>query len=541
MGRIFYIWYAIFLIAVWSLFTIARVNPDGFLVMSFQGDALHMAQAVLRMAKGEVPHRDFLTPLGILAFMPISTLVKTGFGLGKAFAYAPSFLTLLSLPAIYWVGLSRFKPAAALVFASVYLAMFFAYIHGGLLPSVSASMYYNNWGWAVAMPVVAIAVLPGRASQTALIFDALVLGIGVGFLTLTKATYAVYLLPAIILSLALNKEWTKLALSVIICIAFMAAFTFPLGGLSYWAAYVNDLRSVASNSLRPYPGLSLSKMLLSARHLPGLIALLAAVVFLRQARQKKQGLVVLVLGAGWWFVTYQNWENDPQWMVMAGLILFVLSEPVVLYNSFGWPLKKAVQVMGIVLMAMGLPLSLTQLQSLLVHKGLNGEAFPVSLPINIQADLRFRAPKQGIVRINTPYDALGQPASATMLGDEELPLCHKANGLIADLKETGKRLDNIAGSSGKSAIYTDWVSGLWMFSHLAPLPGGAPWYYGGTPGFANADYLVVPLCPMDEHVRAEMLKQIALDPALDFTEVARNDLFILLEKAPSGGSVFKKP
>ena len=541
MGRIFYIWYALFLIAAWSLFTIARVNPDGFLVMSFQGDTLHMAQAVLRMAKGEVPHRDFLTPLGVLAFLPISTLVKAGFGLGKAFAYAPSLLTLLSLPAIYWVGLSRFKPAAALAFSSIFLVMFFAYIHGGLLPSVSASMYYNNWGWAIAMPVVAIAVLPGRENKNARVFDALVLGIGVGFLVLTKATYAVYLLPAIILSLALNKERAKLAWSIIICVVFMAVFTLPLGGLEYWAAYVHDLRSVASNSLRPYPGLSLSKMLLSARHLPGLIALLAAVVFLRQARQKKQGLVVLVLGAGWWFVTYQNWENDPQWMVMAGLILLVLSEPVILYNSFGWPLKKAVQTMGVALIVMGLPLSLTQLQSLLVHKALNGETFPVSLPINIQADLRFRAPKQGGVRIDTPYSALGKPAETTILGDAPLPLCHKVNGLVADLLETGKRLDSIAGSSGKSAIYTDWVSGLWMFSDLVPLSGGAPWYYGGTPGFANADYLVVPLCPMDEQVRAEMLKQITLDPALDFAEVSRNDLFVLLEKTPPGSGVFKKP
>ncbi len=541
MGRIFYIWYAILLIGAWSLFTVARINPDGFLVMSFQGDALHMAQAVLRMAQGDIPHRDFLTPLGLLAFLPIATLVKAGFGLGKAFAYAPSILAFLALPAVYWVGLSRFKPAAALLFAAIFFAMIFAYIHGGLLPTVSASMYYNNWGWAIAMIVVAIAVLPGRSTRNALMIDAVILGIGVGFLTLTKATYAVYLLPAIILSLALNKEWQKLLLAILVSLVFLAAFTLPLGGLNYWAAYIADLRSVAGDSLRPHPGLSLPKMALSARHFPGLIALLASVVFLRQAQQKNQGLVLLVLGGGWWFVTYQNWENDPHWMVFAGLILLVLADPIVLYNRYGWPLKKAVQVMGIALIVMGLPLSLTQLQSLLVHKGLKGTQFSVYLPRNIPKDLRFRPPTQEIVRINTPFPALGKAPQLSMLGTEALPDCRKENGLIADLVETGKRINDIPDSAGKTAIYTDWVSGLWMFSDMAPLPGGAPWYYGGTPGFANADYLVVPRCPMDTQVRSVMLKQIALAPGLDFAEVTRNDLFILLEKTKPGSGIFKMP
>lgn len=541
MSRIFHIWYAIFLVGIWATSTIARINPDGFMVMSFQGDALHMAQIVLRMSQGEIPHLDFLTPLGLLAFLPISSLVKAGFGVGKAFSYAPALLAFLSLPAVYWVGLSRFKPAAALLFATIFMVMLFAYIHGGLLPSVSASMYYNNWGWAVAMPVVAVAVLPGRNTRAGFVFDALVLGAGIGFLTLTKATYAVYLLPAIILAMLLNKNGAKLALAVLVCLVFLATFTLPLGGISYWSAYVDDLRSVTNNSLRPHPGLSMSKMLLSPRHLPGLIALLAAVVFLRQAAQKNQGLIVLVLGVGWWFVTYQNWQNDPQWMVFSGLILFAMAEPIVLYNRFDWPLKKAVHITGIALIVMGLPLSLTQLQSLLVHNTLKGRGFPVVLPVNIQADLRFQAPKRGIVRINTPYETLGEGVKTTMLGGEPLPNCHKENGLIADLQETGKRINSIPGSKEKTAIYTDWVSGLWMFSDLAPLPGGAPWYYGGTPGFSNADYLVVPLCPMDEQVRAVMLQKITADPKLDFKEIARNDLFILLSKTPVGSGIFKKP
>ncbi|MBV1864346.1 MAG: hypothetical protein KUG74_07890 [Rhodobacteraceae bacterium] len=533
MGRLFHIWYGLFLIGGWALLSIGRVNEGGVLIMSFQGDALHMAQAVLRVASGEVPHRDFQTPLGVMAFLPISGLINLGFGVGKAFAYAPSLLGIICLPAVYWLGFTRFKPAGALLFGTIFLALMFAYIHGGGLPSVTASMYYNNWCWAIAMLIVLAAVLQGPQGRFTFWFEALILGFGMGFLTLTKATYAVFLLPAIVLALGVDKSWGKLLASVAFSLLFLVFFTLPIGGVSYWFGYINDLLSVAKSQTRSQPSLGLAELAVSARHLPGTLALLAAVVFFRQAKHKKEGLVLLVLGGGWLLIVFQNWENDPHWMAFVGLLLFPMSNRIEIYNSLGWPLRRAVHLVAVGLIFMGVPLTYTQLQSVALHDGLNPVDFPNTLPINRQMDLRFRDPKQGVVWAKTPFDALAgqsQGGKVSRLGDEVLPDCRKENGLYADLQATGVLLDEIGETAGKTVLYTDWVNSLWMFSKLEPLPGGAPWYYGGTPGFQNADYLVVPLCPMGPSVRRTMLDQIAADPTLEFVEVQRNDLFVLLKK-----------
>lgn len=533
MGRLFYAWYALFLMAGWALFTIGRVNDGSVLIMSFQGDALHMAQTVLRVSAGEVPHRDFQTPLGVMAFLPISGLHNIGFGIGKAFAYAPSLLGVISLPAVYWLGLTRLKPAGALLFGLIFLALLFAYVHGGLLPTTAVSMYYNNWGWAMAMPVVLLVVLPGPEGRFAFWFEALILGFGMGFLTLSKATYAVFLLPALVLALSMDKAWGKLLVGSIFALAFLAVFTVPFGGLNYWQGYVSDLLTVVNSPTRAQPGLGLAGLAVSARHLPGAVALFAAVIFLRQARLQKEGLVILFLGLGWMLITYQNWENDPHWMAFAGLLLFPMSTKVELYNAYGWPLRSAIRFTGVGLIVMGVPLTYTQVQSVVLHNGLNATDFKNTLAVNPQADLRFRDPKQGVVWVKTPFPPLsdGLPEDKiTRLGAEVLSNCHKDNGLFSDLQATGARLDEIAGTAGKTVLYADWVNALWMFSAVKPLPQGAPWYYGGAPGFQNADFLVVPMCPMGPFVRRIILQEITADTSLQFEEIERNDLFILLKR-----------
>ena len=116
MRQIFGFWYAVFLIGLLSVLVLARMNDGSVLILSFDGDAVHMAQIVLRMVEGQIPHQDFLTPLGAMAFLPIVWLVKLGAGFGASFAYAPVFIGLILLPAIHWIGTSRLAPSGAIAF-----------------------------------------------------------------------------------------------------------------------------------------------------------------------------------------------------------------------------------------------------------------------------------------------------------------------------------------------------------------------------------------------------------------------------------------
>ena len=88
----------------------------GLVIAKHEGDTLHLADIVLRMAEfGQVPHLDFMTPLGILSVAPIAWFVEAGINLGHAFFMAQLLVAgLLFVPAAYAAGTRLTMPWAAL-------------------------------------------------------------------------------------------------------------------------------------------------------------------------------------------------------------------------------------------------------------------------------------------------------------------------------------------------------------------------------------------------------------------------------------------
>ena len=56
----------------------------GLFLDNHEGDSYHFLDILLRMEAGQVPHLDFVTPLGVLTFLPIVLLIKAGFSAGAA-------------------------------------------------------------------------------------------------------------------------------------------------------------------------------------------------------------------------------------------------------------------------------------------------------------------------------------------------------------------------------------------------------------------------------------------------------------------------
>jgi hypothetical protein len=527
--QIFGFWYALYLIGVLFLLTLARMNDGSLLILSFDGDAVHMAQIVLRMADGQVPHQDFLTPLGVMAFLPIVWLVKLGAGVGAAFAYAPVLIGLFILPAIYWIGVSRLAPSGALAFGAVSLVSLMGLVHGGTDATVAVSMYYNNWCWAISGIIAVQVALPNpRRSLFANIIEPIFLGCCVGFLVLAKATFAVFLLPAILVALAMTKQFRLLGLGALVGVLFLIVFTVPFGLVGYWQGSVHDLLYVSQSAARAQPGDALSIMVWRPAQITGVLALIAGFVFLRQARLVVEPLVFLLLGAGWVLISHQNWQNDPHWLIVAGLILIGLSRDIIIYNRFGWPIQTALRTSAIVFFAAGLPLWMTQAQSLVVHSGLNSSKFSAALKNPHHDDLKFRRVQGGPYSVAVAHPALvAAPKEPTVFEGKTMSQCQKIDGLVAELVQTGVALDRFAQTHGTQVLYADWVNALWLFSSAEPLKGGAPWYYGGTAGFENAAYLVVPKCPMGQVVRGLVLNAITADDALTVDFVEETSLFLL--------------
>ncbi len=531
MRQIFGFWYALFLVGLLFLLSLARMNDGALLILSFDGDAIHMAQIVLRMVDGHIPHEDFRTPLGVMAFLPMVWLVNAGAGVGAAFAYAPVFIGFVLLPAIYWVGISRLSPSGAIAFGAVVLVSLLGLVHGGTDATVAASMYYNNWCWAVAAVIAVMTCLPStREARLATVIEPIILGCLMGFLVLTKATFAVFLLPAVVVALLASGQMRLVLSAVGVSVVFMGAMTLPFGVIGYWQGYIGDLLFVSQSAARAQPGDAMAVMVLRPTQIVGVLGLVAGFVLLRQARDSIGSLVFLLLGVGWILISHQNWQNDPHWLIVAGLILIGLARDVVIYNRFGWPVQTALRTLAVVFFAAGVPLWVTQLQSLMVHNGLNGAGFSAALSDPRHDDLRFRAVAGGPYSVATLHLGLvAEPRSPRVFEGLALPDCQKSNGLVAELVQTGAALDGFSQTHGTQVLYADWVNALWLFSKTEPLQGGAPWYYGGTTGFENAQYLIVPKCPMGQAVRDLILTAIENADGLQPTFVDETPLFLLYE------------
>lgn len=507
------------------------------LIGKHEADTLHLLQIVFRMDAGQWPHLDFMTPIGALAFVPISFFMGQGAGVGHAILYAQIGLGLVLLPAIWWAGISRMQGLVPYLFGAVVLVLATALVFGLDEPTISISMYYNRWAWAISFVALALAILPViGADRVAL--DAGIIGICMAALVLLKMTYFVAFAPVVIIAMLLRKSYKTLAFSLLVGLAVIAVVTLFVG-VEFWQAYLGDLLQVASSEVRPQPGEDLWVTVLSPAYLSGTLAAVAGVVLLRQTNNAAAGTSVLLVVLAFVYVTFQNFGNDPKWLAMLAVLVFALRPDAAAVNGQGLNLRASLTVVGVVALTLSAPMLFNLASSPYRHLNLQTAWHQPILPQELHGDIRVLTVRANRVQVRRAVDAVQlEPLiegamynKRAVLFGEPLENCKLELGLTGWIGAISQDLQQAGLTTGKRMFVADAFSSHWMFSDLEPLPQGAPWYYSGLPGFAAADYLLVPLCPAEPDVRRQVLAEIHALDAVVLTEVRRNDLYILLEIA----------
>lgn len=507
-----------------------------FYLGKHQGDAMHLAELVLRMADGQLPHLDFMTPIGFLAIYPIALFVKMGFGLGHAIFYAQLLVALvLFLPAFH-VAKSRLNGIWPYAYGAFVILLCVALVHGEAQNAISISMHYNRWAWAIAYVIVPLALLEPHGERRPKLDGALI-GAGLAVLVLMKITYFVALAPGLLVALLARRNWQMILAAIVAGLAVAAAMT-AYAGPEFWFAYLGDLLTVAQSPERQAPSEDFVGVLTLPMYLGASMAIIVAVIFLRESGRKVEGMALLFLMPGFFYITYQNFGNDPQWLYLLAMLLFVLRPGDKTVNGLGWNMHSAFGYLGTLALALGLPSALNLAYSPFRHLASETEGtVPLLSHLAVHKDLRTLAQLIDTVNVKMPYDGDGQPYAAyreqakrpdpTVLNGETLPECQLEGGTAAWFELVSADLEK-AGYGGASLTGTDLYSAYWMFGNFKSVKGAAPWYYGGLSGAENADYVVVPLCPMQLSLRAQMLKALA-DDGWVLHEVRRTELYILVE------------
>ena len=522
-----------------ALATGAALLKGGLYLGQHEGDALHLLQILALMADGWQPHRDFMTPIGMLAFWPITGLIGQGAGAGMALMLAQSLLALALMPAILWLAASRLRFWPAMLMAAATLVLVLALVHGETGRYVSVSMHYNRWAWALAIPVVLTAVLKPQYRRSA-IADGLLIGAGFLALALLKVTYVIGLLPAVLVALSMRRQVLTIAVGLIV-VTLGIALINQIFGLRFFWDYIGDLLTVLQSTTRPYPGEPWQVLVWAPQHVAGAVLMIFAIVTVRQAGRGVEGMALLLLTPGFLYITYQNYGNEPQWLMIVAVVLFSVGPARKLANGWGWELKPAIRVAGLVALVLTVPAFVNMAYSPFRHMLSPSSAYSPMLPdLAVARDVFTRSaradkaeariaagPLMGFPdRSQTPPEG-APPEDAATFNGERLPECRINQGMLATHRNYARTVAPYLDTAADQIFVADIFSALWTMGAGAAPDGLAPWNYGQTQGFQTAEFLMVPRCATSPKVRRAVLAGIEEQYAGWFTEIARTEALIL--------------
>lgn len=509
---------------LWAVLSAMLLAAGELRVLEHVGDGLHMIAIVERMAQGQLPHLDFMTPIGALAFWPIAMLVRAGLSVGMAFLVAQSAVAAVLAALTLVIATRRMAWPWVAVLGALVIVLCVAVIHGGSNVSISVSMHYNRWAWAMSFGVLIIAALPPSEERP---WDGVVLGLLLAGLVMIKVTYFAVLAPLAVLGLVASGQIRTLTLALSTGALTALALT-GLFGVGYWMAYLGDLLTVTGSTVRAQPGDNYTEVLFDPAYLAANAIAAGMGVALRRSGMESAGLFVILLVFGGAYITYQNFGNDPQWLALLAVLLAVWAADM--SSDRG---RQVVLTGAVALAAIVAPSYHNMLVSPYRHLVQTPESYiPLLVGTDYHQDVRASRIQANRIRGDAPLSQGIRPfdppeaKEPVVFQGEVLPDCIATPqagyyaSVVADLKERGL-------AQGATLFVMDVLNPYWLYGAHPPLAGGAPWYYGGLAGYEDADFVLSLTCPTFTPVRDVIAAELS---EVELTEVARTPLYTLYTK-----------
>lgn len=506
----------------------------GLYLDTHEGDTYHFIDALLRMADGQMPHLDFMTPLGWFSFLPIVAFLDAGYTLGTAIPLGQLAVALLLWPIVVYACATRLTRTSAYLFGVFVLGFVVTLTYGGPYPGVAISMNYNRWAWAIVFAALLLAFLPSKGEERPRL-DGAIIGAMFAVVLLIKMTYFVALLPAAALMVVARWKIPGLVSALVSGAAVLLVVTLVTGP-SFWLAYLSDLQIVLGNEIRPNVGKSLHEVTAGKFNIGVTLLAMVSILLVRRTGNDGAAIALMLLVPGFIYVTYQNFANDPIWIVFVVLLLLQF-KPEEGAMIGPWDLRQSMVVGAAAGLAMIFPSLYNTAISSLEHTAYKESRFVPMIPESKgHQDLFVRIDRGNEITAQVYLDQEIEVWSeySEIIGREPkvefegitFRYCELEAGSRAHFERIARDLQEKGIPEGSRLFTTDILIGFWLFGPYEPPENGAVWYYGNLTGLANSDYVLIPKCSFVSPLRRVMVKDLK-NSDFKFSLVENNDLYAL--------------
>lgn len=160
LGRSAVAWLAFMTFGLLALLVVLLVSPGRSYVGLYVNDLMVFYDGAHRILSGQVPNRDFHTPLGLLAYLLPAFGLWLGGSLGAMAPLATALFALMLAGPLFYVSASRLPFPYAVLFVAYVAMLAVAPINpGGSWLDPTFAMFYNRFGWA-ALSALFLMALP---------------------------------------------------------------------------------------------------------------------------------------------------------------------------------------------------------------------------------------------------------------------------------------------------------------------------------------------------------------------------------------------
>ncbi|MDP2354467.1 MAG: hypothetical protein Q8M31_00155 [Beijerinckiaceae bacterium] len=292
------------LLALAIICALALIAPGQTITTRYLPDLLQTVDHIHRVASGQIPGRDFFTPLGPLAVYLPALGEKLSGSYGAAMPTAMAVMMLALAPVIAHVATSRLHPLLALIYGALLILILAAPANPGeSITALSFAKFYNRIGWVAISTLLVLYLEPRTRSVTAADAACAIL------LTLvaltTKATYGLAAVGFLVFMLldTRQRQWVMPSVAGVAIVTAVIALIWG-GTRQHFEALALSIE--ISGAVRGSWGQIVDHLLLNLSDY--VLATLFAGIALTQTRSLRDLVFFLSCGVGGFLLVNQNFQ-----------------------------------------------------------------------------------------------------------------------------------------------------------------------------------------------------------------------------------------